>query len=454
MIRPRQMSLGLLPEGAGVHPASWLDPSTPPDGATNIRHYVELARTAERGKFDLIFIADTPAARTSNLQCWSRFPMFMNVLEPITLLSALALQTERLGLGGTATTSFNEPYNVARQFASLDHVSGGRAGWNVVTSANEYVALNFGLDALPPHAQRYERAREFLEVVEALWDSYEDDAFVYDRRSGYYFDPAKLHTLDHKGKHFKVRGALNIGRTPQGRPVIIEAGASSAGRELAAETAEVVFGADETIEQARDFYRDLKGRMAKYGRPPDGLKILPALRVVLGDSVAEAEDKYQALQALVHPDVALQFLAGDLEADLSGLPLDEPIPEDRIPRSGNLHKNFFDKIVAKIRAERPTLRQLCMSYERGNKTIKGTPGQVADMMEEWFTTGAADGFMLLFLTLPSGLDAFVAKVVPELQRRGLFRTEYSGATLREHLGLGWPQNRYAASAPSYAAVGR
>ena len=454
MTPARQMSLGLLPEGTGVHPASWLDPSTPANAAVNIRHYVDIARTAERGKIDFIFIADTPAARTSNLQCWSRFPLFMNVLEPVSLLSALALQTTHLGLGGTATTSFNEPYNVARLFASLDHISGGRAAWNVVTSANEYVALNFGLEELPPHTQRYERAREFLAVVEGLWDSYEDDAFVYDRRTGYYFDPAKLHVLDHHGPHFKVHGALNIGRTPQGRPVVIQAGASSAGRELAAETADVVFGADESLELAQGFYRDLKGRMAKYGRTPDQLRVLPALRVVLGGSAQEAEDKYQTLQSLIHPDVALQFLAGDLEADLSGLDWDKPIPEERIPASANLHKNFFDKIVTRIRTERPTLRQLCMSYERGNRTIKGTPMQVADMMEEWFGNGAADGFMLLFLTLPSGLDDFVAGVVPELQRRGLFRQDYAGATLRENLGLGWPVNRHAAQpAPKRVAVG-
>ncbi len=250
--------------------------------------------------------------------------------------------------------------------------------------------------------------------------------------------------LDHRGKHFKVTGALNIGPTPQGRPVIIEAGASSAGRELAAQTAEVVFGSDETLEEAQAFYSDLKGRMAKYGRRPDGLKILPALRVIIGESAQEAEDKFQALQAMIHPDVALQYLAGDLEADLSGLSLDEPIPEDRIPREANLHKNFFDKIVAKIRKENPTLRQLCMSYERGNRTIKGTSKEVADLMEEWFTKGAADGFMLMFPTLPNGLKDFANGVVPELQRRGLFRTDYTGSTLREHLGLDWPTNRYAA----------
>lgn len=440
----RQMSLGLLAEGTGVHPASWMHPSTPANGAVDIRHFVTLAQVAERAKFDMIFIADTPAARTNNLQCWSRYPMFMNVLEPISLLSALALQTTKLGLGGTATTSFNEPYNLARQFATLDHISGGRAGWNVVTSANEFVALNFGHDEMPPHSQRYERAKEFLEVVKALWDTYEDDAFLFDRETGVYFDHEKFHVLDHSGKHFKVQGALNIGRSPQGRPVIIQAGASSAGRDLAAETAEVVFGSDDTLEQAQSYYRDLKGRMTKFGRSPHQLRVLSALRIIIGETTQEAEDKFAALQRMIHPDVALNFLAGDLEADLSGLPLDEPIPESRIPREGNLHKNFFDKIVARIRTENPTLRELCDSYERGAKTIKGTPKEIADFMQDWFEGEATDGFMLMFPTLPSSLDEFTSKVVPELQRRGIFRTDYSGTTLREHLGLDWPSNRYEA----------
>jgi FMN-dependent oxidoreductase (nitrilotriacetate monooxygenase family) len=405
-----------------------------------------MAQTAERGKFDLFFIADTPAARTDNLHAWSRYPLFMNVFEPVTLLSTLAGCTRHIGLGGTVSTSFTEPYNVARQFASLDHLSRGRAAWNVVTSANDYAARNFGLDKLPQHATRYDRAREFVQVVKALWDTWEDDAFVYDRGTGLYFDPAKQHPVDHQGRFFTLNGALNIARSPQGHPVIIQAGASDTGKELAAATAEVVFGSDATLEAGRRFYSDLKGRMPKYGRHPDQLKILAGLTVIVGESEQEAQDKFATLQGLIHPDVGRMRISADLEVDLSDLPLDEPIPEERIPKSANFHKAYFDHIVDLIRREGLTLRQLYLRYERGRKTFAGTAKQVADVMEEWFTGGAADGFMLVFQTLPRGIEDFVAKVVPELQRRQLFRTEYTGATLRDHLGLERPANRHVAGA--------
>ena len=439
-----QMSLAILASGTGSHAASWLHPATTPTGGTDIAHYRRMARLAEAGRFDLFFIADTPAARTEKLEAYARFPMFMNVFEPVTLLAALSGATERIGLGGTVSTSFTEPYNVARQFASLDHISGGRAGWNVVTSANDFAARNFGHAQLAPHADRYARAREFVAVVQALWDTWDDGAFIRDRERGLFFDPAAQHKLVHRGEFFTVEGALNIERSPQGKPVIIQAGASETGKDFAAETAEVVFASSTSIERAQTFYGDLKGRMAKYGRAPGELKILTGLPVIVGDSDAQAQDRYAELQGMIHPDVGRLRLGMDLELDLSDLPLDEPIPEELIPRSSNLHQMYFNRIVEMIRTEKLTLRQLYMRYERGNKTLCGSVQTVADQMQEWFEGGAADGFMLTFPTLPDGLEAFVQRVVPELQRRGVFRTEYAGPMLRDHLGLARPENRFTA----------
>jgi FMN-dependent oxidoreductase (nitrilotriacetate monooxygenase family) len=441
-----QMALALLASANGSHAASWLHPSSVAKGSNNVDHYRYMAQTAERGKFDLFFIADTPAARTEKLEAYARFPMFMNVFEPVTVLSALAGATSRIGLGGTVSTSFSEPYNVARQFASLDHISAGRAGWNVVTSANDFAARNFGHAKLAPHAERYERAREFVQVVQALWDTWEDDAFIRDRERGLFFDPAKQHPVSHQGKFFKVDGALNIARTPQGQPVIIQAGASDTGKELAAETAEVVFASDSEVERAVSFYADLKGRMAKYNRSPDQLKVLSGMPVVIAETDQEAEDLYQELQALIHPDVGRLRLGMDLETDLSDLPLDEPVPEDRIPKTSNLHKMYFDRIVEMIRRDKLTLRQMYLRYERGNRTLRGSVKTVADHMEHWFRAGASDGFMLNFPILPLGLERFVDQVVPELQRRGLFRQDYAGATLRENLGLARPANRHVRGA--------
>ncbi len=444
MTTPRQMHLSFSAHLTGAHPAGWMHPSTQLDADTDIAAYISLAQLAELGRFDMFFIADTPAARTTNLHAWSRFPLFMNVLEPVTALAAIAGATRFIGLGGTASTSFSEPYNIARQFASLDHISRGRAAWNVVTSANDFAARNFGHAKLAPHADRYARAREFVAVTTALWDSWEDDAFIRDREQGVFFDPAKLHAVHHHGPHFTVDGALNIARTPQGRPVIIQAGASDTGRALAAETAEVVFGSAVDVEAGRAYYADLKGRMPGFGRHPDALKLLAGMPVVVGESMQEAEDKHAELQAMVHPDVGRMRLSMDLETDLSGLPLDEPVPEDLIPATSNFHKGYFNEIARMIRQERPTLRQLYMRYERGTRSVRGTPQHVADVMEEWFTTGAADGFMFILHLQPKGLEDLVHRVVPELQRRGLFRREYQGTTLRDHLGLHRPANRHVA----------
>ena len=440
----RMMHLAFSAHLTGSHPAGWRHPSTQMDADTDIAAYRRLARIAEAGKFDLFFMADTPALRIDNLGAWSRYPLFTNVLEPLTALSALAGATDFIGLGGTATTSFNEPYNVARQFASLDHVSGGRAAWNVVTTANNYAARNFGHAALAPHAERYERAQEFVQVVKELWNTWEDDAFVHDREAAIFYDQEKLHPVHHAGKHFRVDGGLNICRTPQGQPVIIQAGASNDGKELAAATAELVFGSAPTLEAARFYYADLKGRMGKYGRGPEELKLLAGLPIVVAESADEALAKHHEVQSLLHPDVARQRLSMDLEADLTGLPYDEPIPEDRIPAKANLHTAYFAEIVRMIREGGLTLRQLALRYERGTKTLCGSTKQVCDTLEEWFTTGAADGFMFSLHLQPAGLEDVVRLVVPELQRRGLFRTDYTARTLRGHLGLAVPPNPHAA----------
>jgi len=446
------MALGVLVHATGSHPASWLQSSAPPGASTDIDYYRSLAALAEEARLDLFFIADTPAARTEKLEAYSRYPTFMNCFEPLTLLSALAGSTTHIGLGATASTSFYEPYNLARLFASLDHLSHGRAGWNVVTSANDYAARNFGLDKLPPHDQRYVKAQECFEVVTSLWDTWEDDAFIHDKTEGRVFEPSKFHVTDHKGPYFQVYGGLNIRRTPQGRPVIIQAGSSEAGREFAARTAEVVFSSDATLEKAQQFYADLKGRMAKFGRAPSEMKILAGLSVVVGDSQAEAEAKYQSLQDAIHPEVGLMRLGADLEMDLSGLPLDEPIPVSMIPEKSNLHQAYFNQIATMIREQKLTLRQMYSRYERGKVTLCGTPQRIADEMQHWIESGAADGFMLAFHTLPDHLTDFTRRVVPELQRRGLFRREYSGSTLRDNLGLARPANRHAAASTPAAAT--
>jgi len=447
-----QIALGVLVHANGSHPAGWLKSDAPRGASNDIDYYRSVAQLAEAGKFDLFFIADTPAARTEKLDAYSRYPHFMNCFEPITLLSAIAGFTQHIGLGATASTSFYEPYNLARLFASLDHITHGRAGWNVVTSANDYAARNFGLDKLPPHNERYAKAREFFQVVASLWDTWEDDAFIADKDDGRMFDPAKLHVTDHQGKYFTVYGALNMARSPQGHPVIIQAGSSEDGKSFAAETAEVVFSSDATLPAAQRFYTDLKGRMPAFGRDASQLKILAGLSAIVGSSQAEAEDKYQTLQAMIHPVVGLMRLGGDLEQDLSGLPLDEPVPIEMIPKKANLHQAYFNQIANHIREQKLTLRQLYMSYERGKVTVCGTAAQIVDQMEEWTDAKACDGFMLAPHVIPNDLREFVGEVVPELQRRGRLRKEYTGRTLRENLGLDRPVNRHVVETAIEAAV--
>ena len=362
--------------------------------------------------------------------------------EPLTLLSALAMTTRHIGLIATASTTFDAPYHIARRFASLDHISGGRAGWNVVTTSNPDAALNFGLTEHVEHDERYRRAREFYAVVTGLWDSWADDAWRRDQASGIFFDPARMHVLDHQGEHLSVRGPLNIARPVQGWPVIVQAGASEAGRQLAAETAEVIFASSRTIEDARAFYADMHQRLRALGRAPDALKILPGALVITGRSRAEAEEKKARLDSLVHPDSGVPNLSMRLGVDASGFDLDAPLPE--IPPS-NASQSGRDSLVALARRENLTVRELAQLVGGyGGLQMVGTPGEIADTMQEWLETGASDGFNVMFPTVPTGLDEFVDLVVPELQRRGIFRRAYAGNTLRENLGLARPANRFFA----------
>ncbi|MBY8977152.1 NtaA/DmoA family FMN-dependent monooxygenase [Rhodobacteraceae bacterium NNCM2] len=445
MSQKKHVVLSTLFQTHGSGRAAWLQPEAVPGADTQVEYHIRAAQLCEKAIIDLFFIADTPAARTDNLDLWSKSPMFQNVLEPVTLLSALAVSTKRIGLGATVSTSFFEPYNIARQFASLDHISHGRAAWNVVTSANDYAARNFGLDRLPPHADRYVKAREALELVKAYWDTWEEDAFVYDKANEVLFDPAKFHAVEHEGTYFKVNGGLNIARAPQGHPVIIQAGASEAGKELAAETAEVVFGTGDQIPKAQDFYRDVKGRMAKYGRSTDHLKILQGFAPVVGATEAEARARMEAADARVPIEVRVNAVSNDLETSLRHLPLDEPVPVEIIPEQANHHKAYFEAIAEMIRSGKYTLREIAMRYNRTASVFCGSAEQVADYMQEWMEAEACDGFMLSFRNNPTDLEAFVDLAVPVLQERGLLRRAYEGTTLRDHLGLPKTPNRHAAA---------
>ncbi len=445
--RPDRMKLGTLVHPTGNHVASWLHPESQIDAGTNFRHYAQLAQTAERGKFDLLFLADALAVRDGKPEALSRWPQYMAYFEPLTLLSALAPLTTHLGLAATATTSYHEPYNVARKFASLDHISGGRAAWNVVTSSNHAEAYNFGRAEHYDHAARYDRAAEFIEVVQGLWDSWDDDAFVRDRASGRYWLPDKLHVLNHQGAHFTVRGPLNVARPPQGNPVILQAGSSETGKELAAQYAEAVFTPQHTLEGAQAFYRDLKRRMAKYGRAPEHLKVLPGLNAIVGRTAAEARDKHRFLQSLIQPAVGLELLSNSLGGiDLSCYDLDGPLPEAAFGLTAKgSSTTAFNNVLGWARDEKLTIRQLYQRFAgaRGQRTLIGTPAQVVDDMAAWFHGYGVDGFLFHAAHLPGGLDDFVELVVPELQDRGLFRTEYEGTTLRDNLGLPRPAGRYA-----------
>ena len=435
----RQLRLGAFMRPVSIHTAWWRYPGGWPDANFSFAHLKHFAQTLERGRFDAFFMADHLAVLNMPMDALKRSATVTS-FDPLTLLPALAVVTERLGLVATASTTFEQPYIIARKFASLDHLSNGRAGWNIVTTANPDAALNFGMDDQMEHDERYRRAREFYDVVTGLWNSWADDAFVRDTESGVFFDPAKLHVLNHKGPYFSVRGPLNVARSPQGWPVIVQAGASEAGRQLAAETAEVVFASFGRIEDGQSYYADVKGRMARLGRDPEHMKILPGALVIVGDSLAEAKEMHARLDSLVHTDSALPNLSMRLGTDASQFELDAmlpPIPETNAGQSGRA------AAIALAEREGLTVRQLAQrGAGYGGLTMVGTSTMIADEMEAWLTTRACDGFNVMFPFLPAGLEAFVDKVVPELQRRGLFRREYEGVTLRENLGLPRPANRF------------
>ncbi|KPI17187.1 FMN-dependent oxidoreductase, nitrilotriacetate monooxygenase family [Actinobacteria bacterium OK074] len=437
----RHLVLGAyLSYGTGHHAASWRHPGAVADGAQNIGHYVDLARTAERGLFDFMFLSDTPSVFNDDHEGYgSRVVVF----EPMTLLAALAMRTTHLGLVATASTTYKEPYNVAREFASLDLLSGGRTGWNMVTSSKSAAAHNFGLDAHPEHGARYRRAEEFHEVVTGLWDSWDDDAFPRDKERGVFYDPAARHALDHRGEHFSVRGELNVGRPPQGRPVLVQAGSSEDGKELAARTAEIVFTAQPDYDSARAFYRDLKGRLRAHSRPGRDVLVMPGLCPFIGATDAEANAKFEELQRLIHPRLGVAMLS-DLVGgfDLSGHDVDGPLPE-LPPSNGNQSRRALIEKLA--RDEGLTIRQLYerLTIARGHLVVVGSYRRVAGVMARWLATGAADGFNIMPPQLPGGLDEFVDHVVPELQKLGVYKDFYREGTLREKLGLRRPPSRYA-----------
>lgn len=434
--RTDKIRLGVFYWPGGHHVAGWRHPEAESDSAFNYQRCVDLALLAERGKFDLFFLADLVGIRPEQLEAQAGAARAV-YFEPLTLLAALSAVTSKIGLVATATTTYNEPYHLARKFASIDLINGGRTGWNLVTSHNQAEAANFSANPHMAHADRYIRAREFAHVVKGLWDSWEDDAIIRDKQSGRYFDPAKMHFLDHDGDLFSVKGPLNVPRSPQGQPVIVQAGSSGPGRDLAAETAEVIFTAAESLEEGQAFYNDTKARLAKYGRQRDDVAIMPGIFPIIGSTEKEANEKYEYLQSLVEPSVGMFLLQHLLGRDLSAYPLDEPLP-DLADHDGA--KGRTDVILRTARKNNLTLRQLYLTVAvaRGHNIVVGTPDQVADVMEDWFENRAADGFNLLPPVFPTGLEEFVDQVVPVLQQRGLFRTEYEGSTLRDHLGLKVP----------------
>jgi alkanesulfonate monooxygenase len=433
------MHLAAFMRPASIHTGAWRYPGAWPDANFNLSHLKAMIRRLEAACFDAFFMADHLAVLNMPVEALKRSHTVTS-FEPFTLLSALSQVTERVGLIATGSTTFDTPYHIARRFASLDHLSGGRAGWNIVTTSNPDAALNFGLEELMEHGERYERAREFYDVVTGLWDSFADDAFIRDPASGVYFDPSRMHVLGHKGPEFSVRGPLNIARPVQGWPVIVQAGASDAGRRLASETAEAVFTAQGDLETGRAFYTDVKGRMAAIGRDPEHMKILPACFVVVGETVEEAKEKRARLDGLVDYANAIGSLSIALGTDASKFDPDGPLPE--VPES-NQSKSGRERAIRLARRDNLTVRQLAQRLGGyAGLAMVGTPKTIADEMEAWLAAGASDGFTIMFPYLPGGLVDFCERVVPELQRRGLYRTAYAGSTLREHLGLPRPANRF------------
>jgi len=444
------LHLGAFMRPVGIHTAWWRYPGAYPDANFNLRHLIRFAQTLERGRFDAWFMADHLAVLNMPMAALKRSATATS-FDPLTLLPALAMVTEHLGLIATASTTFEPPYVIARRFASLDHISSGRAGWNLVTTSNPDAALNFGLTEHMEHGERYRRAREFFDVVTGLWDSWAEDAFIRDVESGIYFDPERMHVLDYKGEFLSVRGPLNIARPIQGWPVIVQAGASDAGRQLAAETAEMIFASGGSLADAQRYYADVRSRADRVGRDPDHIKILPGALVVTGETAEEARKKRALLDSLVHPDSGIASLSIALGHDASGFDLDGPLPD--IPES-NASKSGRERVIERARRGNLTVRQLAqIAGSYGGLALVGTPAMIADQMEEWLFSEACDGFNIMFPYVPGGLDDFVDKVVPELQRRDLFRREYEGKTLRENLGLPRPNNRFFASPATKRRLG-
>jgi FMN-dependent oxidoreductase (nitrilotriacetate monooxygenase family) len=433
MTNDRKMRLGAFLMAGGHHIGSWRHLDAHANAGVDIDHFIGLARIAERGKFDMLFVEDAAAIRERNPDMASQAAR-STAFEPLSLLAALAVHTTNIGLVATASTTYNDPYQLARTFASIDLLSGGRAGWNLVTSASELEAENFASSGLRPHSERYERAEEFADAALALWGAVDGGAFLPEDGSAF-VDRRKLHPLARRGKHFTVDGMLEMPRSPQGRPVMVQAGASDVGKELAARTADVVFAASQTLGEARAYYDDVKQRMAKYGRKPDDIKILPGISPIVGSTEAEAKAKYNELQELIPDAVGVALLASYLSIqDLSGYPLDGPLPELPLTQAMQSRQQL---IIDLAKRENLSIREVARNFAgaRGHWQVAGTPSQIADAMEERFRAGAADGFNIMAPLFPTGLEEFVDHVVPELRRRGLFRKEYEGKTLRKNLGL-------------------
>lgn len=435
MTARKKLKFGAIIHGVGGNISAWRHPEIPSDASVSLPFYIQAAQKAEEGLFDLVFIADGLYINEKSI------PHFLNRFEPITILSALAAVTKRIGLVGTLSTSYSEPFTVARQFGSLDQISGGRAGWNVVTSPLEGSARNYGKTEHPSHDERYRIAEEYLAVTKGLWDSWEDDAFVRDKASGVFFDPSKMHRLNHKGAYFSVEGPLNIARSKQGQPVIFQAGSSESGKNLAAKEADAVFTGQENLEEAKTFYRDVKDRAVAFGRSRDDLVILPGIGPIIGRTQEEAERKYEEIANLVSIDKALDYLGRFFEHhDFSQYPLDEPFPD-----LGDLGSNSFrsgtDKIKRDAREQGLTLRQVALRSATPRPAFIGTPQRIADLIQQWHEEEGADGF-IIHSTFPSGLNDFVELVVPLLQERGIYRTEYEADTLRGNLGVPIPANRH------------
>ena len=437
----RQMSIGMNILGFGAHSAAWRIGEVPPDAYLDVEYYRNIARISERGTLDAIFLADGPALAGDV----SRQPA--GRLEPTVLLTAVALATQHIGVIATASSTYNDPFNLARRFASIDHISGGRVAWNVVTNAGDAAAQNFGLAGAPLHVDRYARADEFLDIAIKLWDSWEDDAIIGDAARGVFADPARVHTLDFVGKHFSVKGPLNVPRSPQGRPVLVQAGSSEGGKALGSRYADAIFTTQTTLADGLAFYQEMKGRARAWGRNPEHLKIMPGLSTVIGSTEAEARERFDHLNSFLGEGGLINQVAQRVGIPVEELDLDAELPWQRI---GPVHEfeqgshGFLEAQLNLARRERLTVRELSRRILVGHRLLVGTPEQVADSLEEWFLAGAADGFNIMPDMFPSGVEIFVDEVVPLLRKRGVFRHEYSGSTLRDHLGLPYPRSQYEA----------